>query len=47
MSINLPMVHVADLEGNDGVNDTNYIVLGQGTDARKNNGGGAESGTGN
>lgn len=35
MSTNLPMVHVADLEGNDGVNDTDYIVLGQGTDARK------------
>ena len=35
MSINLPMVHVADLDSNDAVSDSDYIVLGQGADARK------------
>ena len=35
MSTNLPMVHVADLENHDSVNDNDYIVLGQGIDAKK------------
>lgn len=35
MSTNLPMVHVSDLENHDTVSDSDYIVLGQGIDAKK------------
>jgi hypothetical protein len=35
MSTNLPMVHVSDLDNHDTVSDSDYIVLGQGIDAKK------------
>lgn len=35
MSANLPMVHVSDLDNHAAVSDGDYIVLGQGIDAKK------------